>query len=132
MSLSGISVYSRRPVPDTVQELPNYLSTELLLVQRAIPVANSRTVTAAYAVIPTDDLILANATSGTFAVTLPDPTRVANLKITIKKIDASVNAVTITVTGGTTIDGGASSLTAQWNVKQYQSDGVLWYILSAS
>ncbi|HSC14498.1 MAG TPA: hypothetical protein VLI71_05235, partial [Gammaproteobacteria bacterium] len=54
-----------------------------------------------------------------------------NLKLTVKKIDATANAVTIDGDGAETIDGAATqSLPAQWNAKTVQSNGVAWFIIA--
>lgn len=129
---SGIAAYYRRPVPSDPAKLADWIGAELLRVQAAFQVPNSRTVTAAYSATVADDVILVNAASGTVTVTFPDPTRTANKCFIVKKIDASANAVTIGVVGGTTIDGGTSTLATQWAVKMYQSNGALWYVLSSS
>lgn len=129
---SGIAAYYRRPVPINPADLTDWVGAELLRVQAAFQVPNSRTVLAAYTATANDDLMLVDTTSGAVTVTFPDPTRMANKRFTVKKIDAGGNAVTIAVVGSTTIDGGTSTLAAQWAVKMYQSNGALWYVLSSS
>lgn len=81
--------------------------------------------------------ILCDATAGIFTVHLPDPTDTAddthaNARFVVKKIDSSVNAVTLDTTGTPTIDGAASvSLAAQWDtyVVWAAPDGE-WYVES--
>lgn len=112
----------------SITDVVGYLRTELQNIQRGIPVALARTVTADYTALATDDLVLADATSGAITVTLPPAGSVAYQTLTIKKIDASANAVTI----GGTVDGAASpTLPAQYNSITIQSDGSAWYQLAS-
>jgi hypothetical protein len=73
------------------------------------------------------DIVLADATGGTFAVTLPAVA--AGLIVDIKKVDASANAVTITPASGT-IDGAATvALTTRYASRSMVSDGTSWFLL---
>lgn len=80
-------------------------------VQDAFPV---KTVTSAYTVGAFDEVIVADATSAAFTVTLP--TAVGRTRrITVKRINSSANNVTVGTTSGQTIDGAATqSLASQW------------------
>jgi hypothetical protein len=72
-----------------------------------------------------DDFVLANANSAAFAVT--SPTAVSNALVTIKKVDASANAVTFMPASGT-VDGGTSViLTNQYDVFSFICDGTNWW-----
>lgn len=89
--------------------------------------------TADYTIETTDGLILVDATAGPVTITLPDPT-LANIQVTVKKIDASANAVTIDG-DGVNIDGsGTQSLTAQYQAVTMASeeDTAQWWIVSFS
>lgn len=84
--------------------------------------------TTTYQVLTTDDVILCDATSGAFTVTLT-ASPVNGEHYTIKKIDSSVNAITI---GGNTknIDGAANqTLPAQWNSVTVVYNGTAWFII---
>lgn len=75
----------------------------------------SVTVTVAYRVLPNDALVRANATGGAFTVTLPAASAVVGQRVTVKRLNAGANAVTVSAQGTDTIDGAASaSLTAQY------------------
>lgn len=82
-----------------------------------------------YAITTTDEIILANASGGGIALTLP--TAVGNSRVyTIKKTDASANTVTITTTGGQTIDGGASAvLQVQYESVSLVSNNANWFVI---
>ena len=81
-----------------------------------------------YTVTNADETILADATAGAFALTLP-LSPVAGEWYAFKKIDASVNAVTI-AGNGKNIDGAASqTLPAQWNGFIVEYNGTAWFIL---
>lgn len=90
------------------------------------------TVTAAYTLVATDKTILANATTGAFAVTLPAASSVVSGRpYTVKKIDSSANAVTLTASGADKIDGAAIyALGVQYQYAAVESDGVSnWWIV---
>lgn len=79
----------------------------------------------AYTMTVYDRTVLADATDGAFAVTLPAANAVSpGTEVVVKKSDASANAVTITRAGSDTIDGATTSaLAAQYNSKRLRSDG---------
>lgn len=84
--------------------------------------------TAAYNAVA-NDFVLANATGGPFAVTLPAAASNANSVISVKKTDSTANAVTISRTGADTIDGAASqSIATQYEELNFISDGTNWWI----
>ena len=88
----------------------------------------SSTKTGAYTATDRDHLILCDATSGAFTVTLPAVASNTGLVLVIKKIDASGNAVTIDGNASETIDGATTlALPAQWNSARIQSNGSAWY-----
>ncbi len=85
--------------------------------------------TAAYTLTATDSVILADATSTTFTVTLPSAVGIVGRQYTIKKIDSSANAVTIASASGT-IDGATTkALSAQWQSARVVSDGANWFVV---
>ena len=62
--------------------------------------------------------MLVDATEGAITITLPKVSECSGRWYTIKKIDASVNVVTIDGDGGETIDGVATyALSRQWSAK---------------
>lgn len=86
----------------------------------------TRTITGSSAVTGTDAFILANANGGAIIVTLP--AAAAGRRYKVKKIDASVNAVTITPASGT-IDGLASiDLIDQYAALTAVTDGTNWWL----
>lgn len=87
-----------------------------------------RSVAAAYTVLATDEhpIVIADATTATFAVTLPAAS--AGSLVTVKKVDASANAVTVETPGAETIDGAANaSLATQYEVVRLVSNGTNWF-----
>jgi polygalacturonase len=90
-----------------------------------------KTVTSTYAVLAQDRTILADATAGAFDVDLPNAVGNFGRILTIKKVDASGNAVSVDPSGSQLIDGSSSSysLPAQWDGVTIQSNGVSWFIL---
>ncbi len=87
------------------------------------------TKTAAYTLTATDSVILADATSAAFTLTLPSASGITGRQYTIKKVDSSANAVTIASVAGT-IDGAATkALSAQWQAARVVSDGGNWFMV---
>ena len=132
--------YSRLTPPDGkgpngAEVLSNWLGKELLTVQRTLAGVQrfTKTVTAAYTLLTTDDVLLVDATSGPVTITWPDPTRAQHFTCTVKKIDATANAVTFASTiastsTAATFDGVTSpTLVSQWDSKTERSNGVQYY-----
>jgi hypothetical protein len=85
--------------------------------------------TSAYTATSNDDTILCNATGGAFTISLPLGSFVGKI-YTVKKTDASANAVTVAGVSGT-IDGAANFvLAAQNNSVTIQGDGTNGWILA--
>jgi hypothetical protein len=92
--------------------------------QSAFPVV---TRTANYTARVTDEVILVDATSGPITITLMSAARTPN-RFTIKKIDASVNLVTIATSGGQNIDGSSTAtLISQWDSKTVIPSSNNWF-----
>lgn len=89
------------------------------------------TVTAAYSVLLSDYLVLANA-SGAFDVTLPAASVATGMTFIVKRINASANTVTVKSTSGT-LDGTAAAtgvaLDAQYKTRGYFSDGTNYHLV---
>lgn len=78
----------------------------------------------------TDIYTLADATGGAFTLTLPTAVGITGVVYTVKKIDATANAVTVDTTGGQTIDGGADAeITGPETALGFLSDGANWRIV---
>ena len=89
---------------------------------------NIITVTTTYSILTTDKIILCDATTAAFTVTLPSPSE--GLIFTIKKIDSTANAVTIATAGAETIDGSATQvITIQHTALKLANDGSNWFIV---
>jgi hypothetical protein len=76
------------------------------------------TVTSNYTPLPSDAVILANATSGAVTVTLPDATQNGfspGQRYTIKKTDGTANTVTVATSAGQQIDGGSTVVLSAGN-----------------
>ncbi|MBF0331637.1 MAG: hypothetical protein HQL17_06840 [Candidatus Omnitrophica bacterium] len=87
------------------------------------------TKSADYTAAATDRVILVNAAGGAVNITLPAPTGIAGRVYDIKKIDASVNVVTVTPAAGT-IDGLGSVATATQNAAfTVVTDGTNWWVI---
>jgi len=74
------------------------------------------------------DLVLADASSSGFTVTLPTPS--AGDVVAVKKIDSSSNAVTIATPGAETIDGHSTiTISAQFASRDFVSDGTNYFMV---
>jgi len=77
-----------------------------------------------------DYLILCDASSGVFTITLPASAGVKGRQYTIKKTDSSQNSIAIDGNAAETIDGQATkSLNLQYESITIQSDGSNWFII---
>ena len=85
--------------------------------------------TGAYTIARGDSLVLVDATGAAVTITLPAANPYSGLQFTIKKTDASANAVTVDGSGAETIDGMATrALAAQYQSITIVSDGTGWQI----
>lgn len=117
--------YTKRPIPSGYDA--GWLSTEFQNIQRAVPPSKSRTALTDDTPTVQDSLVLYDATNGPITVTLRPPNQVQDLRLILKKIDSSGNAVTI----HGTVDGTVNPvLSAQYSSLTIQSDGSSWYILA--
>lgn len=85
------------------------------------------TVTGNYTLNPTDEAVMANATSGALTVTLP--TAVGRVRsVLVAKTDSSANAVTVAAQAGQTINGVATKAhSSQWSSGEYFPSGNGWF-----
>ncbi len=99
------------------------------LLQVAGPISTALTnKTAAYTVVATDSTITADASGGTFQVTLPTAASITGRQYTIKRTNAT-NNVTVVCNGAETIDGATTkTLGSQWAAMTLQSNGANWVI----
>jgi hypothetical protein len=91
---------------------------------------NVATKTANYTALQSDDVLLGDATSGAITITLPTAVGNTGEVFHIKKIDSSVNAVTIATTSSQTIDGALTQpILTQYQNITVVSNGVGWSVL---
>jgi len=75
-------------------------------------------------------VLTVNASGGAFVVNLPTAASTTGFVYTVKKIDASINHITITANGADTIDGSATNvLIAQYSSVRICSDGTTWNVV---
>lgn len=92
-----------------------------------------KSVAAAYTATALDATLIADATSAAFTVTLPAVASCKGKVLTVKKVDAGANAVTVDGNGSEEIEGSATvSLSAQWDSVTVQSTGSAWIILGST
>lgn len=85
--------------------------------------------TTTYTANANDSVILCNATSAAFTVTLPTAASITGTEYMIKKTDSSVNACTVGTTSSQTIDGSTTyALSLQYKYVRVISDGANWQI----
>lgn len=90
--------------------------------------------TTTYSIDYADTIVLVNATSGGFTVTLPSAATMAGKQFQIKRTDQTLaNAVTIATTSSQTIDGATTrKLMTQYEEYTVVSDGSNWHVVSHS
>jgi hypothetical protein len=118
------------PSPDSPREMAEGIS-ELSRFRIARAFTHVVTVTAAYTIdAERDRIVLADATGGAFAVTLPAAANSDAAFYGVKAIDVSGGAVTVDGDGAETIDGAASVvLVTQYQSVFVMSDGTQWWII---
>jgi len=87
-------------------------------------------VTAAYTANVNDSFIKVDATAAPVTITLMLASSGKEKRLTIKKIDASANAVTVDGSGSETIDDAATvALSSQYDSVSIMSDGTEWWVV---
>ena len=86
------------------------------------------TITTSTAVTTSNQTILCNAATGSITITLPSAASACVADVCsvfdVKKIDSTANSCIVVVSGGSLIDGSATSaITAQYTSRTYQSNG---------
>lgn len=90
----------------------------------------TRTITATGGVNADDYLLLVDATAGAVVVNYPAAASNAGRILTVKKIDASANTVTIDGNAAETIDGAATQvIVTQYTSLTTQCNGTAWWIV---
>jgi hypothetical protein len=126
--ISGVAVYGY-----LTRYEHNQLAAEVKAIEGAIrsgphtlkTVAKTSAYTAA-----TESVILVDATSGAVVITLPAAAGVTNRIYQVKKVDSSVNAVTVDGNDAETIDGATTQvLSTQYEAVMIVCDGAGWHIL---
>ena len=88
-------------------------------------------VTTNYIVRRVDQLVIADATVGSFTITLPSAIGYRGSRHTIKRKNSGTNAVTVGTTNSQTIDGVTTySLGAQHKYVTVESDGANWLVVA--
>ena len=88
------------------------------------------TKTSNYTVLVTDFVVLGDCTGGAITFTLPTAALGVGRIFSLKKIDSSVNVLTIQANGAELIDGSNTfSLTSQWQDVMIVSSGTAWYLI---
>ncbi len=87
----------------------------------------------AYGIKVTDDMIVADATSASFALTLPLASAAPGKEFKIKQINSGAHTVTLQTSGSDTIDGAATVVLTPDGVTMasitVKSTGTTWYII---
>ncbi len=90
--------------------------------------SNVKLVTADYAAVITDRILLTDATSSDVDITLPSAATSTGVRITVKKTDSTVN--TVDVASADLIDGLASQpITLQYDSFSCVCDGTTWFLV---
>jgi hypothetical protein len=83
-----------------------------------------------YTILDTDQILLGDASGGAITATLPAAAGYTGRVFRLKKLDSSLNAVTLDGNGAETIDGAATIvLSRQHETVTVTSDGTEWWII---
>lgn len=128
---AGATTYNKRPVPTKADGLPDFLTRELNIIDRAIKSATlspTRAVTASLTPSLEDEVLCVDASAGAVILTLPDVRRASGKRYDVKKTDASGN--TVTVSSPANIDGATTYvISVQYASVTVVSDGATWWVL---
>lgn len=126
----GATQYFKRPF-NKVETLDTYLGRELGIVERAIRDSRrrmQRAVSADLTLTAQDEIVYVDASAGAVTITLPDVRRFWGYEFIVKKVDASINAVT--VSSPVNIDGATTyPITVQYEAHDFVSDGTQWWVV---
>lgn len=113
--------------------IPDGLITAAKLAAGAVAKYAMAAKTANYTLVNTDNVVTGDASSAAFTLTLPTAASNAGRIFLLKKIDSSVNAITIATTSSQTIDGVTTrKLCTKNEFYKVVSDGTNWLILDHS
>jgi len=88
------------------------------------------TVTSAYTILDTDEILLLDAAAGAFTATLPAAAGISGRSYTLKRINSGTNIPIVAAAGTETIDGASSvNLSSAFQVVRIVSDGAKWWSL---
>ena len=80
--------------------------------------------------LTTSAIILADATGGAFTINFPSALSMSGQTLSIKKIDATANTITLDADGSETIDDELTqTLTTQYDSINMVSNGIRWFII---
>ena len=117
-------VFQLVTVPETYSA--GWLRMQLSYISRAIWQPTSREVLSATTVQGSDNCLFVDCTAGAISVTFPAAIQMQFARVTVKKVDATANAITLVGT----IDGTVNPqiLTPEVSLT-IQSDGASWHII---
>lgn len=89
-----------------------------------------KVVSATYEIDPVnDEVVLCDATTNAFSITLPTAVGVIGTGYTIKKIDSTSHPITVLTSFSETIDGNTSQIIRNKNALKIVSDGANWFVV---
>ena len=120
-------VYRLGAVPEDYRA--GWLRAQLSTIARAIWQPISRAVLDDTTVVGSDETLFVNTTGGSLTITFPLADQMQFARITIKKISAGANVITLAAT----IDGVVNpTIVTSMKAVTVQSDGTSWYIVSGT
>lgn len=97
----------------------------------SLPIATSRSVSAASVADINAGVYLCDASGGAFTLAMPSAAAFKYRALTIKKVDSSGSAVTVQGNASETIDGSNTyALASQYATVTIYSDGQKWHVIS--
>lgn len=110
---------------------PSFYAANENAVEAAVNALSAYTPTiTTYTAQAADNVLSADATTGSFTITLPTAVGIAGKQYTVKKVDYSVNTVTIATTSSQTIDGSPTAILVFTNhFITVVSNGANWLVI---
>lgn len=108
----------------------NANATALLQIAGNIALTNIATKSANYSIVTTDSVIIADASTAAFTITLPNANIGKGTEFKIKKKDSSANVVTVATVSSQLIDGATTfNIGTQYASITIVSDGIQWWVI---
>lgn len=110
-------------------DISPWLRKQLGNIARSMWQPISRSVISSTTVVANDETLFVDTTGGSLTITFPLADQMQFARITIKKVSAGANVITLSATIDGVVD---PTIVTSMKAVTVQSDGVSWYIVSGT